>query len=101
MFVISCSLRAFFKVLNQEWPFWLWFLTRNSGSIALLLSLICEIDVFRDKKGSVGTAFKNTQEFKDSMADMMRRSEALYIIYGIPNDDVQASLKSALEELFL
>lgn len=55
------EVRRFMSQLAQEWPHWIWFLLRGAGSIPLLMSLLCDVDVIRnpDNPEQYGTEFRS------------------------------------------
>jgi len=92
------EVRDYFKRLTQQWPHWLWFLFRGTGSIALLLSLLCEIRVIRNVDGSFGTEFVRKNQIKDVLMDMFIRGNALFESYNISEDDAKDSADSAIAD---
>ena len=44
------QVRAFFARLVQEWPHWLWFLSRGVGAVGLFMSLLCRVKIHRFDK---------------------------------------------------
>lgn len=96
------EVRAYFRALTAEWPHWLWFLHRQVGAIALLLSLLCEVRVLRDPtKTEHGTEFKSTLEMKNTLLDLLTRGMPLFQTYGVDAAEVDAMIASALDELGL
>lgn len=94
------QIRSFFKLLAREWPHWLWFLTRESGSIALLLSMLCDVEIIRAKDGSFGTIFRNDVEVVDVLNDLLHRGSALFGTFNIDAETIDASATSAISDVF-
>ena len=94
------QVRSFFQHLNGYWPHWIWFLSREFGSLPLLLSLFCKIDIIRDpaRPDVIGTNF-DTNELKQKIHDMDAASSLLLSGYGIPITDILASVKSAISSI--
>lgn len=92
------QVRAFFARLAQEWPHWLWFLARDTGTVALLFSLLCSVRVHRSGK-QTAIEFPSREELAACIEDLAGRSEAFYAGFGISNDEYASSLQSALREL--
>ena len=93
------EVRSFFCRLTAEWPHWLWFLARGSGSIPLLLALLCRVKIVRGKKGSFGTSFESVKELQDVLHDLFSRGNALFDAYSVSDDMVAESAESALYEV--
>lgn len=93
------EVRAFFRALVDEWPHWIWYLQRGTGSIALLFALLCEVEVIRGPEGQRGTAFKSVDEISAVMLDLLARGLHLFYMYQLPGSELDASAMSALAEL--
>lgn len=92
------EVRAFFSRLVQEWPHWLWFLARNMGAIALLMSLLCTIKIHRSTNNS-GTEFVNPTQLGQVLDDLFQRGNAMFDAHGISDEMAKASAQSAVAEL--
>ena len=93
------EVREFFTRITAEWPHWVWFLHRNVGAIALLLSLLCQTRIIRSDKPTFGTELVDIQEVKNKISDITFRGNALFEAYKISPKDASQSLCSALEEI--
>lgn len=93
------EVRQFFSRLSNQWPYWLWFLCRGGGFINLLISLVCEIKVFRRNEIYSFKFIDTNNEFKHLIIDFLERSEALYQAFDIAPEEVETSIQSALKEL--
>lgn len=91
------EVRAFFKRLTAEWPYWLWFLARGARQIGLLMALICDIKIHR-KGRQVGTAIDEKQ-MTQALGDMLERSIPMFINFDISPDVANASADTAFAEL--
>lgn len=94
------EVRTFFRTLTDQWPHWPWFLARGMGSLGLLTSLLCEVQIVRGR-GKFGTEFRDAQELLDRFHDLIRRQEPLFEAMGIDDAAVQDSYRSAAAELFI
>jgi|GEM_PF-2389697 len=94
------EVRAFFRALTDAWPHWPWFLARGMGSLGLLMSLLCEVQIVRGR-GTFGTEFQDAQELLDRFHDLIRRQEPLFEAMGIDDATAQDSYRSAAAELFI
>ena len=92
------EVRAYFAMLVQQWPHWLWFLPRKIGAISLLLSLLCDVRIHR-AAGSFGVEFTNLPQLSAVMADLLERGIALFQAFDISEEDAEASANSAVQEL--
>jgi len=90
------EVRKYFRALVDQWPHWPWYLHRKIGAIALLMALLCRIEIFRDP---YRTHFLDMDEVKNVFADLFERGNALFRMYKISTEDVLDSTKSAVEEL--
>lgn len=93
------EIRAFFDTLSQTWPYWLWFLRRDLGAVALFMSLLCRVEVLRDVDGSVGTEFLDMGELKSRLIDLFTRANPLFEAFQISPGEVISSAQSAAEEI--
>lgn len=93
------EVRAFMAKLVSEWPHWMWFLCRGTGSIALLFSLICEVRLIHGRPGQFGTEFLDIEEVQDRFKDMLDRGCALYEAFDISEEDINQSTMSAVREI--
>lgn len=92
------EVRVFFQKLTEQWPNWLWFLNREIGSVGLLLSLLCDVNVHRIR-GSYSTEFESILELKRKISELLDRGNALFDTYGITEQEAQESLASVLAEI--
>lgn len=92
------EVRAFYNRLVAEWPHWLWFLARDFGSIALLLSLLCRVRVIPGKTG-FGTEFHDLLEVQSTLRDMLHRGNALFAAHDIGAHEAKTSAESAMAEI--
>jgi len=90
---------AFFRTLSAEWPHWLWFLARGTGSLALVLSLLCQVRVIHGMDGAYGTEFIIPGEVEATLIDLLERGSCLFHAHAIPEELVDQCVESALAEL--
>lgn len=88
------EVRAFFRHLAREWPYFLWFLARRMGAIALFASLLCEVSIIRSRQGT-GTEFHDLDEVEALFEDLSCRSAPL-----LGPEGASAALASADAEFF-
>lgn len=93
------EVRRFFALLVKEWPHWMWFLRRRTGSIALLMSLLCEVRVIHGRPGQFGTEFLDIEEVQERFKDMLDRGVVLFETYDINPRHVSDSALSAVREI--
>ena len=93
------EVRAFFKKLVDAWPHWLWFLARGAGAVALVVSLLCTVQIHRKKGVVVGTEFINLREMFKCAIDLFARGNAMFEAYKIDAALAKASADSAMWEL--
>lgn len=91
------EVRMFFAALTKEWPYWTWFLARQTGAVTLLMSFLCTVSVVHGKDG-FGIKFSSYEELEQVFGDLHRRSVPLYGTYNIAPEDVNASIKSFIAE---
>jgi len=89
------EVRRFFARLVNEWPHWLWFLSREQGTISLFLSLICKIKIHR-AQGTYGLEFVQPAELSARIDELLTRGIALFEAFNISPEDAEMSAKSAL-----
>lgn len=92
------EVRRFFAKLIKEWPHWLWYLSRNMGSIALLLSILCKVKIHKTENG-FGTEFISSHEVGKVLVDLFERGNAMFVAHGITEDEAKESADSAVEEM--
>ncbi len=92
------QVRQFMSRLTEEWPHWLWFLSREQGTISLLMSLLCEVKIHR-ARGQFGIEFTNPKELSDRLVDLLDRGIALFEAFDISPELVNPSAQSALAAL--
>lgn len=90
---------TFMRKLCEAWPHWLWFLTRDTGSIALLMALLCKVRVLRSEGGEFATEFEHIVEVEEKLQDLIQRGRTLYSTYRIAQEDIDESISSAVREL--
>lgn len=95
------EVRIFFGLLVAEWPHWIWFLTRGAGSIGLLMAILCQVSVVRGKNNELGTEFADKKELQNVFTGLLKRGNALFQAYNIPEALIEASVSGALAELGL
>lgn len=95
------EVRAYFKALAQAWPHWIWYLFRGTGSIALLMSLLCQVRVIRGTRGDFGTEFDDKVEISAVINDLLDRGSKLFEHRHIPWPLIDESKSSLLTELRL
>lgn len=93
------EIRAFFEALSQAWPYWLWFLRRDLGAVALFMSLLCRVEVLRELDGSVGTEFLDMAELKSCLIDLFTRANPLFEAFQISPGEIISSARSAAAEI--
>ena len=94
------EVRLFFKRLVEEWPNFLWFLNRDMGSIELILSLLCQIDVSRSESAGFQMEIRNPDELKQVIGDMFSRGNILLQTYEITEDEAVSSAETALDMIY-
>ena len=55
------QVRRFMSRLTDEWPHWLWFLSREQGAISLLMSLLCTVKIHRAEHQQAGSSASSSQ----------------------------------------
>jgi len=96
------EVRAFFQKITEQWPHWLWFMSRDTGSVALILSLLCDVIVRRTPgRPGFGSEFACIQEARDKMNELFIRGNALFSAYGIAEEEAMESANSALKSIFI
>lgn len=93
------EVRAYFRQLVREWPFFLWYLTRGSGNITLLLSLLCRVQIARQSDGSITTGFEDIGEIGAHLEDLFGRGNSLFAAYAISHKEIAESAQSAVTDL--
>ncbi len=92
------QVREFMLRLTEEWPHWLWFLSREQGTISLLMSLLCVVKIHR-AQGEFGIEFKNPKELSNRLVDLLERGTALFEAFDISPNLATQSAESALAAL--
>lgn len=92
------AVRAFFADLSSMWPHWLWFLYRKSGSLSLVMSLLCTVKVHR-AHGQFGIEFIDHEELFAVLADLVQRSGSMCDALHIPLTEFEESIEGAMEHL--
>lgn len=92
------EVRAYFSRLSSEWPHWLWFLSRGTGSIPLLLSLLSRVRILRQGR-KFSTEFADLDGVRAVLHDLFRRGNALFAAYDIAVADVAESATTAVREV--
>ena len=87
------EIRAFFAKLTDKWPFWLWFLNRESGALARLVSCLCDVSSWRTENG-LSLSFPSEQVTL-LLEDLNNRSVAMFSSLGITEQDYTQSLDGA------
>lgn len=93
------QVRDFFKRLSQEWPHWLWFLSRDFGSIGLLLTLLIRVKITREE-GGIRTQFLDEEEQRQVLIDLFTRGNALFRAYDLPLEECDQSASSAIDSIY-
>ncbi len=94
------EVRKFFSCLVDAWPHWMWYLSREMGTLSLFMSLICQVKVHR-RNGSFGLEFSEPGEMPRKLAELLDRGIALFAAFDIPDADAEASAMSAIASLGL
>lgn len=92
------EVREFVQSLVQLWPHFIWFLSRGTGSIALLMALLCEVTVIRSEDG-FGTRFERAGELDARFMELVNRGRCLFDHYQIEQSAVDMSIDSAITDL--
>jgi hypothetical protein len=92
------EVRQFFTRLTNEWPHWLWFLSREQGTISLLMSLLCKIKIHR-ANGRFGIEFINKAELDQRLDDLLERGTELFKAFDISPVDAETSANTAINAL--
>lgn len=95
------QVRGYFAGLTAQWPHWLWFLHRGSGSIALLLTLLCKVCVLRSNPKKFGIEFTDLKQLERTLHDLFGRGNVLLDSYGVDERLIAESAGSLEAELFL
>ena len=93
------EVRAFFEKLTHEWPHWLWFLAREMGCIALLMSLLCDVRIHR-KAGAVGIEFPNRIQVQHRLMYLFTRGNQMFHTFGITDGQANESANTAVTDIF-
>lgn len=94
------EVREFFRALTEEWPHWLWFLSRNTGLLRtlMLMLILCDISSHSTEPGLVNYSVSQN-DMARKLEDLLVRGNALFEMNDISQADKVDSLKSAMEEL--
>lgn len=96
------EVREFMARLNKDWPHWLWYSARFGGTIPLLLSLLCDVNIVDYGTGQqFGTEFTDMSQIAAVVGDMFERGNALFHAFGITEKQATKSAESALNTLGL
>ena len=86
------EVRAFLRVLDQQWPYWAFFFTQVDDSISLLGSCVC------------GTAFPGAGVVEidaDKLGDFLRRAfagmNAIFDKHGFPEKELESMSRGLVE----
>jgi hypothetical protein len=94
------EVRKYFAALCQEWPHWFWFLSRGTGAISLLLSLLCPVKLHRSPDGTgYGIEFIDDQQLMRVIKDLFGRGNVMFDAFEIDEKLLIASAQSAMREL--
>ena len=93
------EVRKYIKHLVEIWPYFPWFMVRNAGCVALLLSFLCECIFFTQENGEIGLRFNSPSDVKKKIADMIERSLVLISKYEVSVDEFIKSLESFSREV--
>jgi hypothetical protein len=92
------QVRKFMSRLTEDWTHWLWFISREQGTISLLMSLLCKVKSHR-AGGQFGIEFKNPKELSAQLVDLLERGTALFEAFHISPEIANQSAESALTAL--
>lgn len=90
------EVRAFFADLTQTWPHWMWFLSREFGTLHLLVSLLTPVTVHRKAEQGFGVEFTDTKDLMRLLDDLLSRDAAMFEGLSISKTDAQESAAGAL-----
>ena len=93
------EVRDFFTKLTQAWPHWMWFLSRELGTLHLLVSLLSPILMHRKTGSGFGIEFSDHQHLMEQLTDLLSRDGAMFAALSISEHDAQESAASALYAL--
>lgn len=94
------EVRKYFAALCQEWPHWFWFLSREAGTMSLLLSLLCPVKIHRSPDGTgYGIEFGDEHELIRVIKDLFGRGNVMFDAFDIDEKLLIESSQSAMREL--
>lgn len=94
------EVRAFFATITREWPFFIWFLARNTGAVSLYFSLVCDVNVIRIPGVSeVGLQFRDPQQICTVLEDLVSRADVTFAALGVPDEALREAIDSAVAEV--
>lgn len=92
------AVREYIAALNKVWPYWLWFLRRQYGQIALLESLLAKLHEVR-RRGDGRIIFDMDTDSQAELWHALRsRTEIGLGAMGIDPEQIKASVASAENE---
>lgn len=92
------EVRRYFALLCDQWPHWMWFLSRELAMVPLLMSFLCSVEVVR-RPGAAGLQFVDRVELQTRLVDLHTRSTAFFATFSIEQEKVLASMDSAIATL--
>lgn len=92
------EIRSYMKALNEAWPHWLWYLSRGTGAIPLVMSLLCPVEIVR-MQGGFTMEYKDFDSLLRTLDDMISRGNALFCTYELSVQDAKECAESAAAEL--
>lgn len=92
------EVRAYFARLTQEWPHWLWFLVRDAGMIALLMSMLCPVAITR-RGDLINIDFHDRPTLGQKLKDLFERGNVLFRAYEVSAAEASTSATGVTHEL--
>jgi len=94
------EVRSYFRRLTDQWPHWLWFLTRRCGAISLLFGLLCDVRVVSlPGQDQIAIELTDVGQLRAVMLDLFSRGNALFDAMNVPEVEIGKSAESATLDL--
>lgn len=84
------EIRSFFSQLNDQWPYWLWFLEHEHGSSITFLSLLCDVE--SAVPGQL--VFKSVREVGAFILDAFARCAPAYLAFDVDPEEVEKNINA-------
>lgn len=89
----------FMRAVEQEWPYFFWFLEKQSDSINLFTSLMCDMELVATRGGQVGLAPKDESQILQMLSRQEKGIHDLTRFHQLPYDlckDLDEDLEESL-----